>query len=73
MPNRYYSPFADLRLSDPGNRPKARAGVTPSKKIPGDREHPWPVPKPAGGPNFNRTTKWPTVRASVVKRGGPFA
>jgi len=72
MPNRYHSPFPELKVADPGNRPRQRAGSKPSGKVPGDRTAAWPKPGPTWGNAFNRKTKWPIVRASVAKHGGPY-
>lgn len=70
MPNRWYTPFEQLKTkrSKPGNsmeRPGTKKGAPDVK----EKTANWPTPGPTWAGSFNRETKVPVVKTRAKKHG----
>lgn len=69
MASRYHSSFSQLKTSA-GAPPSGRSGVAPKSGKPSPQKSAnWPMPKPAGGAGFNKTTKVRVAKQYVTKAG----
>lgn len=70
MPNRWHSPFAQLKTGRSGS---GTAAERPGKKhdAPKGKERTanWPTPGPIWKGSFNRATKVPVVKTRATKHG----
>ena len=75
MASRYYTDFSERKVSDPSGRPRAKKGTKGAEAAGtrlSDTPKGWPKPGPTWGNGFNRKTKTPVVKTSVVRHGGPY-
>lgn len=68
MPNRYYSPFSQLKTGRSG-KPVERPGKKKDAPEVKERTANWPTPGPTWAGSFNRSTKVPVVKTRAKKHG----
>ena len=73
MASRYFTEFAERKVSKGGARPSPGSKGTPGREAAGgaltERTANWPTPGPMRGAGFNRTTKMPTVKVAAKSAG----